>query len=97
MQTSQRWAFGVDENTAYIWRPDGEMEVVGATGVAIFENTTGTSESQQTVMHFLTSGDTINAKESIACARPVVCPAVETWWSCGTQGSAGDTPGTAYR
>lgn len=32
MQTGQKWAFGADENTAYLWKPQGlggEYEIVG--------------------------------------------------------------------
>ena len=58
-QTKQRLAFGVDENTAYFWRPGGqEYEVVGENGVVIYEGTVGDAEKQVTTMHFLTQGDT---------------------------------------
>ena len=29
MNTGQRWAFGVDEDAAYLWRPDDVYEIVG--------------------------------------------------------------------
>ena len=31
MHTNQRWAFGVDEDAAYIWRPDGVYASADAT------------------------------------------------------------------
>jgi len=79
MQTRQYWAFGVDENTAYSWNEQGEYEVVGENGVAIFEATTGDLTSQVSTMHFLTSGDTINlntgvvtfAPDKVKCTSPV--------------------------
>jgi cyanophycinase-like exopeptidase len=67
MQTQQRWAFGPDENTAYVWRSSGEYEVVGTNdadqhraGVVVYERTQGSTASQTTTMHFLTHGDKIN-------------------------------------
>ena len=67
MQTNQRWAFGIDEDTAYLWRPDGVYEVVGEAmrdgirgGVVIFKDTVGTPAVQSSMVHFLTEGDTIN-------------------------------------
>ena len=61
------WAFGVDEDTAYIWRPSGVYEIVGEAfrdgikgGVAVYKDTIGTPEAQSALMHFLTEGDQIN-------------------------------------
>jgi len=60
MQTGQKWAFGTDENTAYLWRSGEPYEVVGASGVVVYESTSGNERQQTTTMHFLTSGDTID-------------------------------------
>jgi len=60
MQTGARWAFGVDEATAYLWDPSGMYEVVGPHGVVVFQDTEGTSDSQTARMHYLTSGDKLN-------------------------------------
>ena len=67
MQTNQRFFFGVDEDTSYIWRDTGVYEVVGEGlrdgirgGVVVFESVTGTPAAQSGMMHFLTMGDTIN-------------------------------------
>jgi cyanophycinase len=70
MQTQQKWAFGVDENTAYVWRSSGDYEVVGATGVVIYENTKGNAAAQQTTMHFLTHGDKINPSTGVITFNP---------------------------
>lgn len=59
-QTKQRWAFGVDEATAYVWRSSGEYEVTGAYGVVVFQDAEGMEESQSAMMHYLTAGDRIN-------------------------------------
>lgn len=67
MNTQQRWAFGIDEDTAYEWYPDGAAyKIVGTAtrdgirgGVVVYESTRGTSSAQSATMHFLTSGDTI--------------------------------------
>jgi cyanophycinase len=59
METQQQWAFGVDENTAYVWRPSGEYEVVGENGVVVYQDTEGNTGSQRAFMHFLTAGDRI--------------------------------------
>jgi hypothetical protein len=80
MQASRRWAFGVDEDTAYVWTSDGGRAVISGTpdgrGVVIFENTEGTAERQTAMMHFLTPGDSINdAGEIIWGADKVPCPA----------------------
>jgi|EP01047_Picozoa_sp_COSAG01_P025432 cyanophycinase-like exopeptidase len=67
MHTGQRWAFGVDEDASYQWRPDGVYEIVGEAmrdgirgGVVIFKDTIGTPAVQSAMVHFLTQGDTIN-------------------------------------
>lgn len=67
MHTRQRWAFGVDEDAAYNWRPDGVYEMVGEAmrdgirgGVVVFEGVVGTPSVQSGLLHFLTEGDTIN-------------------------------------
>merc|ERR1719203_400260 len=60
MQTNAEWAFGVDEQTSYLWYPSGEYEVVGKSGVVIYHGTTGNSQSQRATMHYLTEGDKIN-------------------------------------
>jgi len=64
-QTNAEWAFGVDEATAYIWRPSGVYEVTRGAyngGVVIFQGATGDKESQRARMHFLTLGDQIDIK-----------------------------------
>lgn len=60
MEARQRYAFGVDENTAYVWTPDSGYEVVGEGGVAVYYATTGSRTGQRTTMHFLTAGDRID-------------------------------------
>jgi cyanophycinase-like exopeptidase len=67
MQTGQRFAFGADEDSAYFWKPDGTHEAVGESiregikaGVVVYQDVTGNSSSQSGLMHYLTSGDTIN-------------------------------------
>jgi hypothetical protein len=60
-----RWAFGVDENTAYVWRPSGVFEAIGQNGVAIYENTQGNANTQTSTMHFLSLGDTINLQTGV--------------------------------
>ena len=63
MQTQQKWAFGADENTAYLWKPEGlggEYEIVGEEGVVIYQDTAGDETGQFAQMHFLTQGDRIN-------------------------------------
>jgi cyanophycinase-like exopeptidase len=61
-QTRQRFAYGVDENVAYVWSPSGVYEIVGQSprGVVIYEATTGDTRSQKARMHFLTPGDKFN-------------------------------------
>eukprot|EP00037_Helgoeca_nana_P017185 m.162428 g.162428 ORF g.162428 m.162428 type:complete len:436 (-) comp23877_c0_seq1:50-1357(-) len=69
--TRQRLAFGVDENTAYLWRPGPNTvyEVVGAGGVVIFVNAEGSVSSQRSVVHYLTAGDAFDpATESVIYA-----------------------------
>jgi len=64
-QTKAEWAFGVDEATAYIWRPSGLYEVVRGAyngGVVIYQGATGDKSSQRGRMHFLTLGDKIDIK-----------------------------------
>lgn len=59
--TRQRLAFGVDENTAYVWRQNGGVyDIVGAGGVVIVVDATGTTSSQTATVHYLTSGDTFD-------------------------------------
>jgi hypothetical protein len=67
MQTEQRFAFGVDEDAAYRWTPEGTYEVVSEAlrdgvkgGVVVFQDTKGNTRSQSGLVHFLTEGDTIN-------------------------------------
>jgi cyanophycinase len=60
METQREWAFGADENTAYIWRPDGSYEVVGEEGVVVYQGTSGDATHQLARMHFLTTGDRID-------------------------------------
>eukprot|EP01052_Picozoa_sp_SAG31_P027166 SAG31_NODE_2519_length_5569_cov_4.141316_3_plen_260_part_00 len=69
MNTGQRWAFGIDEDTAYEWYPDEPYKIVGTAdrdgirgGVVVFKDTVGTSSAQSATMHFLTSGDTISTR-----------------------------------
>jgi len=64
----QEWAFGVDEATAYIWRPSGVYEVLRGAyngGVVIFHGATGDKSSQRARMHFLTLGDSIDIKTGV--------------------------------
>ena len=77
METDQAWAFGADENTAYVFRADGgDYEVVGEEGVVIYQATTGDASTQRALMHFLTAGDRINpltgvitwAADKVPCA-----------------------------
>ena len=67
MNTNQRWAFGVDEDTAYVWRPNGGYEIVGEGmrdgirgGVVVYKDTIGTPAAQSALMHFLTEGDMLD-------------------------------------
>lgn len=80
METGRDWAFGVDENTAYVWRLSQEYEVVGENGVVIFQSASGSAASQSALMHYLTAGDRINtATGQVTWAPPKVpCPIAPT-------------------
>ena len=84
MNTGQRWAFGVDEDTAYVWRPSGVYEIVGEAlrdgvrgGVVVYQDTIGTPEVQSALMHFLTEGDQINPSTGEVIWNPEKSPCDE--------------------
>ena len=64
MEARQRYAFGADEDTAYVWTPGGGggggYEVIGAGGVVVYYETQGSRTGQKTTMHYLTAGDRID-------------------------------------
>lgn len=78
MQTGQEWAFGVDEDTAYAWRPSGVYEVLGAGGVVVYQGADGDGDAHSATMHYLTDGDTISpatgeitfSDDKAACVAP---------------------------
>jgi len=93
MQTDQRFAFGVDEDAAYTWTPEGTYEVVSEAlrdgvkgGLVVFQDTKGNSQSQSGLLHFLTEGDTINPstgeitfnEDKSPCAKKNVLPSAST-------------------
>jgi cyanophycinase-like exopeptidase len=79
--TNQRWAFGADEDTAYLWRPSGVYEIVGEAmrdgirgGVVVFKDVVGTPLVQSGMVHFLTSGDTLNPSTGEVIFNPDKSP-----------------------
>lgn len=62
-QTRTRWAFGVDENTAIIEYPDGNIKVAGQNGVVIFDMLNNNMKNG--TMHFLTEGDILTKSGDI--------------------------------
>jgi len=62
-QAQQRYAFGVDEGTAYLWRPSGDYEVTGKGGVAVLFEAAGSDAAQRARLHYLTRGDKIRISD----------------------------------
>lgn len=105
MQTEQKFAFGVDEDAAYIWTPEGTYEVVSEAirdgvkgGVVVFEDVKGDSSSQSGLLHFLTEGDTINPSTGEIKFNPDKSPCPTTATAPGSSNSIfNGAPSVPYR
>jgi cyanophycinase len=68
-QTKAKWAYGVDENTALVERPDRSMQVYGRSGVLVYEVRQNFTKFEDGLfVHFLTNGDVIDVNGTITWA-----------------------------
>lgn len=65
VQTKSQYGFGLDENTGFIEKENGDLEVTGAKGVVIYDKPSSLTD---VTLHFLTTGDVLKDDGSIVFA-----------------------------